>query len=108
VAITGGYNLFQGAGLISETQEEKGSTNPIGGQELEVSDEVRATVKDLIQKKCTICHDLQRVKGAQKNREQWMATVDKMIQYNIDKDFLNQTERTLIISYLNSDWKKDL
>jgi energy-coupling factor transporter transmembrane protein EcfT len=108
VAITGGYNLFRGTGSPSATQEGKSPVQATNNQELKVSDQFRKAVKDLIQKKCSICHDLARVKGARKNKEEWQATVDKMIKYNINANFLNETEKTLIISFLISDWKKDL
>lgn len=108
IAITGGYNLFRGAESPSATREGKSPAQAISDKELNVSDQFRKTVKDLIQKKCTICHDLARVKSARNNNVEWLATVDKMIKYNINANFLNETEKTLIVSYLSSDWKKDL
>jgi len=108
VAISGGYNLFRGADTVSAVQKGKGKTEQDNLQNLKVSEQFKVTVKELIRKKCTICHDLNRVKGAQKTREQWLATVDKMIKYNINADFLSESEKNLVVSFLSSDWKKNL
>lgn len=108
VAVTSGYNLFRGNNSLSSTMEEKSPGSQVSLQKLKVSEQLRVTVKELIQKKCTLCHDLKRIKGARKNRAQWLATVEKMAGYNISTDFLTGTEKTLIVSYLNSEWKNDL
>ena len=99
VGITAGYNIFSAVDTLPAMEKGKSSGDNVN---------LQVTVKDLIQKKCTICHDLNRVRAAQKNREQWQATMDKMIKYNINADFLSDLGKNLIISYLSSDWKKNL
>lgn len=108
VAITGGYNLVRGAESPSERDAEKVRAEQGNQQDLNISGPFRVRLKELVQKKCTICHNLKRVKRARKTREQWQATVEKMIRFNINTDFLSETEKDLIISYLSSGWKKDL
>ena len=56
---------------------------------------------DILKKKCTICHTLERVNKAKKNETQWKATVDKMIEYIKNPDHLTEEEKTILINYLS-------
>ncbi|WPD21809.1 MAG: hypothetical protein SD837_16565 [Candidatus Electrothrix scaldis] len=75
---------------LSVMAEEKGSKpkEPVG--------------KALVEKKCTVCHSIERVHGADKTHSEWEQTVAKMMRYSDRIDFLNQQEREDIIYYLAS------
>ena len=56
--------------------------------------------KALVEKKCTICHSIDRVHEAEKTHSEWEQTIAKMMRYSDQMDFLNQQERDDIIDYL--------
>lgn len=51
----------------------------------------------LLEERCTVCHLLDRVESAQKSREAWESTVDRMIEYGTE---LTDDERAVLIDYL--------
>ncbi len=51
----------------------------------------------LLEERCTACHNLARVESAQKSRESWADTVDRMIGYGVE---LSDAERTILLDYL--------
>lgn len=51
----------------------------------------------LLEERCTVCHTLDRVERAQKSRESWVDTVDRMIGYGAQ---LSDSERTILLDYL--------
>lgn len=51
----------------------------------------------LLQTRCTVCHNLDRVMNEKNSRAQWERIVDKMIQKGAQ---LNDTEKTTLIDYL--------
>lgn len=53
--------------------------------------------KTLLQERCTQCHDLGRVERAKKAKEEWKATMERMVGKGAK---LNQTEQALVIQYL--------
>lgn len=57
-------------------------------------------VKALIKKKCTVCHSVDRIYGADKTHEEWEQTVKKMIRYSDQMNYLNQKEKKTIIDFL--------
>ncbi|MCI5137567.1 MAG: hypothetical protein D3922_03940 [Candidatus Electrothrix sp. AR1] len=56
--------------------------------------------KTLVDKKCTVCHSIDRVDGANKSHSEWVQTVEKMMRYSDRMDFLNQKEKEIVIDYL--------
>ncbi|MCI5121183.1 MAG: hypothetical protein D3908_08350, partial [Candidatus Electrothrix sp. AUS4] len=56
--------------------------------------------KNLVEKKCTICHSIERVHGADKIHSEWEQTIAKMMRYSDQMDFLNQQEKEDIVEYL--------
>ncbi|MCI5122082.1 MAG: hypothetical protein D3908_13005 [Candidatus Electrothrix sp. AUS4] len=56
--------------------------------------------KALVEKKCTICHSIDRVHEADKTHSEWEQTIAKMMRYSDQMDFLNQQEREDIIDFL--------
>jgi hypothetical protein len=53
----------------------------------------------LIKEKVAGHHDLDRIYNAHKTREEWNATLDRMIQYGAQ---ISEEEKTMIIDYLLS------
>ncbi|WP_119067795.1 hypothetical protein [Aggregatilinea lenta] len=53
--------------------------------------------EELVQERCTVCHDLARVDAQDKDEAGWTATVDRMIGYGAQ---LNAGERQAVIDYL--------
>lgn len=51
----------------------------------------------LLEERCTVCHNLDRVERTQKSRESWVDTVDRMIGYGAQ---LSDSERTVLLDYL--------
>jgi len=51
----------------------------------------------LLQERCTVCHDLNRVTSAQKTAAQWTTTVERMIGKGAQ---LNAQEQQTLIDYL--------
>jgi cytochrome c-type biogenesis protein CcmH/NrfF len=51
----------------------------------------------LLQERCSSCHNLDRVKSAAKSKEQWTATVERMISKGAR---LNDAEKSVLIEYL--------
>ena len=63
--------------------------------------------KTLVSAKCSICHNLDRIFGASKDKEEWTATVSRMIATMDDPDFLSAQEKAAIVTFLSSRKKKD-
>ncbi len=51
----------------------------------------------LLEARCTACHGLDRVESAQKSREEWVATVDRMVDYGAQ---LSESEQGVLLDYL--------
>ncbi|MEE8604853.1 MAG: hypothetical protein V3S65_05725, partial [Candidatus Aminicenantaceae bacterium] len=58
--------------------------------------------KTLLGKKCTMCHDLDRIYQAQKSEKEWLATVGRMKQHARDSNFLNEKETKNIVDFLST------
>lgn len=54
---------------------------------------------ELVETRCTVCHSIDRINNASKDREGWAATVDRMIGNGAN---LNEAEREAVIDYLAS------
>jgi len=59
--------------------------------------------ESLLQDRCTVCHTLSRVKSADKTRDEWGRTVDRMIAMGAD---LNSEERGVLLDYLEATYSK--
>lgn len=58
---------------------------------------VLADGEALLQDRCSVCHGLERTTGASKTREEWVVTVDRMIDKGAE---LTAEERDVLIVYL--------
>ncbi|VEN74016.1 membrane hypothetical protein [Candidatus Desulfarcum epimagneticum] len=54
----------------------------------------------LVETKCASCHTLDRVYGAQKTEEEWIAIVKWMIDIHGDPNFISKDEKTVISRFL--------
>ena len=59
--------------------------------------------KTLLEERCTQCHDLGRVERAKKTKEEWKASVERMVGKGAQ---LNQAEQELLIEYLAETYPK--
>jgi hypothetical protein len=71
-------------------------------QRREKSMDHRKNGKNLVSRKCGICHDLDRVFGADKTLKEWEKTVDDMIKLLGVSNFLSTQEKKDLIVYLGS------
>ncbi|XOF34750.1 MAG: photosystem P840 reaction-center cytochrome c-551 [Candidatus Electrothrix sp. YB6] len=58
--------------------------------------------KLLIEQKCSSCHEVDRIYTANKERLEWVQTVEKMIGYADQLPMLNQKEKKAVIEYLSN------
>ena len=80
-------SLLLTAPLSAPAEEERGKTGEPAG-------------KTLVEKKCTICHSIDRVYRAKKTYSEWEQTVAKMMRYSDQMNFLNQKEKETVIDFL--------
>jgi len=83
--------LVGGACSGKERAETSPAVSPTGAA---VSDAAA-----LVQKRCTICHTIERIDTAKLDRSGWEQTVDAMIDKGAT---LNDTERDAVVDYLSS------
>jgi hypothetical protein len=57
--------------------------------------------KSLLQDRCTACHTLSRVEKAEKTRDEWGRTVDRMIAMGAE---LNSDEKDVLLDYLEATY----
>ncbi len=78
------------------SKEEAGTGEAVSGSRTAVSGPDAAA---LIQRRCTICHTIERIDTVKLDRSGWEQTVDVMIDKGAT---LNDAERTAVIDYLSS------
>jgi hypothetical protein len=59
--------------------------------------------KALVEERCVQCHDLTTVEGAAKTREEWQATVERMVAKGAQ---LNEAEQAAAVNYLSDAYPK--
>ena len=89
IAITAGYYLISTAEIPEESGQQK--TQP--GVE-------NTVVEKILNQKCTICHNLDRINQAVKNELEWTTTIEKMIRYSRNPQHLSKTEQATLIEHL--------
>jgi hypothetical protein len=57
--------------------------------------------QELLETRCTRCHNLERVTSSNKTAEQWEATVDRMIIRGAE---LTDAERDVLVRYLAKEY----
>jgi hypothetical protein len=62
--------------------------------------------KSLVQQKCTMCHDLDRVFDVEKNKQEWTDTVGRMMKTTDDTDFISEQEKKDIVQFLSGRGKE--
>lgn len=71
-------------------------------QRREKSTDHRKIGKNLVSRKCGICHDLTRVFSANKTAPEWEETIDNMVELLGVANFLSPQERNDIVIFLGS------
>jgi hypothetical protein len=56
----------------------------------------------LVSERCTVCHSISRIQAATKTKDEWTATVNRMIGKGAN---LNADEKTAVINYLAETYK---
>lgn len=110
VGITTGYSLMTGPPAAWEDMSVQtvnaDEQNESQQQDITASDPGSAA--DLIHKKCTACHNLERVKKARKTQAEWQITIEKMIKFSMNPDLLTSEETTSLSEFLASEAVKNL
>ncbi len=76
-------------------QQEKRTSEDLAMVEEEIG-------KTLVDKKCSFCHNLERVYQARKSEDEWRVTVERMIRNSKNPDFLTEKETEEVVKYLAS------
>lgn len=58
------------------------------------------SAKGILQNKCTMCHDLERIYKADKVEDEWRSTVQRMTEMGGGPTFLDESQQEKIIEYL--------
>jgi mono/diheme cytochrome c family protein len=77
--------------LVQQQQKRQG----------EEKDKLRMEIgRSLVSRKCSICHNLDRIFGAKKSQRGWSETVGRMTKTNGDADYLSDQEAEDIVYFL--------
>jgi len=57
----------------------------------------------LINRKCSVCHSLERVYSAEMDEKQWSDTIDEMVEISGNPNHLSQREKLEIIRFLSTN-----
>ena len=68
-----------------------------GGQEEQPGTAGTLDGQALVEKRCTRCHGLDQIEGAQKTADEWRANVERMVAKGAE---LNAEEQDVVIQYL--------
>lgn len=60
----------------------------------------KAIGKTVMETKCSICHNLDRIIQAEKDSEQWGITIERMIRNSGDPEYLTKQEKKELVNYL--------
>jgi cytochrome c2 len=60
----------------------------------------KAFGRTIMEAKCTSCHALDRIVQAKKGKEKWGKTINRMIKYSGNPEYLTEKEREELIEYL--------
>ena len=63
--------------------------------------EVVADGTFLLEGRCTQCHDVERTTGKSKTRDEWLATVDRMIEKGAG---INAEEKEVLVNHLAEEY----
>lgn len=84
--------------LVQQQQKRQG----------EEQDKLRMEIgRSLVSQKCSLCHDLERIFGTKKNRQDWTETVNRMTETNGDTDYLSDQEAQDIVYFLTHIRKQE-
>ena len=66
-------------------------------------DDVALDGNSLLEDRCTECHTLSRIENAEKTRDEWTRSVDRMVSLGAE---LNSEEREILLDYLEATYPK--
>lgn len=101
IAITTGYYLISTAEMDEEADMQEIQLTPEAPETIDTS-KTGLRGDSILKQKCTICHNLDRVRKADKTASQWKKTIDRMIAYTRDPDHLSGQEKSLLVKHLTS------
>ncbi len=81
----------------SDAATEEEAADDEATEDAGAADEGMSDGEALVQERCTVCHDLIRVEGADYDRAGWEANVDRMIQNGAN---LTPEERDTVVDFL--------
>ena len=58
--------------------------------------------KSLLEQKCIVCHNLERIYKSSKSELEWQSTLKQMVKMSGNPDYLSETEKKEIITFLFS------
>jgi cytochrome c5 len=85
------------AATEEEAVEEEAAEEDAATEDASTADEGMADGEQLVQERCTVCHDLTRVEAADYDEAGWEASVDRMIQNGAN---LTPEERDIVVDFL--------
>ncbi|MCI5217987.1 MAG: hypothetical protein D3914_02030 [Candidatus Electrothrix sp. LOE2] len=84
--------------LVQQQQKRQG----------EEKDKLRMEIgRSLVSKKCSLCHNLDKIFGAKKSRQEWTETVNRMTETNGDADYLSDQEKHDVVYFLTHIRKQE-
>jgi hypothetical protein len=103
IAITASYYLLTTAELPDDTVQMERQSTAEPARETILS---KTNPKTILEQKCTICHNLDRVRKADKTEAQWTATIERMVKYTNNPQHLSEVEKAHLITLLISGGDK--
>ena len=85
------------AATEEEAAEDDAVEDEAATEDAGTADEGMSDGEQLVQERCTVCHDLTRVEEADYDQAGWEASVDRMIQNGAN---LTPEERDVVVEYL--------
>ncbi|MDU9048874.1 MAG: photosystem P840 reaction-center cytochrome c-551 [Candidatus Electrothrix sp. Rat3] len=58
--------------------------------------------RNVVEQKCSFCHKLDRIYIAKKTHKEWVQTVENMVGYSEQADFLSPYEKEVVLEFLSS------
>ena len=105
IAVSAGYYLLSTAEPPEETGPQEVQSISEQNNQTGIL-ETGADSEKILQQKCTICHNLDRVRHAKKNESEWAATIERMIGYSKNPRHLSEVEKAHLITLLTSGGNK--
>jgi hypothetical protein len=100
VLISAGYFLLQGTPSAGKNSGPADTAAAISKQEK--LDLLFTRGKKILDEKCSSCHNHDRINSAKKNQQDWQNTLERMVNYSRNPDYLSKAEFSTLIDYLST------